>query len=81
MLTLGSLFSGIGGFELSGTLAGIKPIWLSEIEAFPLRVTAKRFPEVKSLGSVTDIKGGDIEAVDIVTFGSPCQLSRPICSR
>lgn len=71
-LKLGSLFSGSGGFELAGCLHGIEPIWSSEIEPFPLRVEAARFPNCKQLGSVTDIKGGDIEAVDIITFGSPC---------
>ena len=72
-LTLGSLFSGIGGFELAGTLCGIKPVWSSEIEPFPLKVTAARFPNAKQLGSVTDIDGGAVEPVDIISFGSPCQ--------
>lgn len=73
MLTLGSLFDGSGGFPLAGILAGIKPVWSSEIEPFPLRVTAARLPSVKHLGSVTDINGAEIEPVDIITFGSPCQ--------
>lgn len=71
-IKLGSLFSGSGGFELAGALYGIEPVWNSEIEAFPLAVEAARFPECKQLGSVTEIKGGDVEAVDIITFGSPC---------
>lgn len=71
-VTLGSLFSGAGGFEHAAELAGIKPVWSSEVEPFPIRVTTKRFPDVEHLGSVTDIKGGDLEAVDIITFGSPC---------
>lgn len=72
-LTLGSLFDGIGGFPLSGAMHGIKPIWASEIEPFPILVTTKRFPEMKHLGSVTDIRGDQVEPVDILTFGSPCQ--------
>ena len=72
-LTLGSLFSGSGGFELAGVLHGIRPVWASEIEPFPIRVTQLRFPEMKHLGSVTDINGAEIEPVDIITFGSPCQ--------
>ena len=72
-LTLGSLFDGIGGFPLAGTMCGIVPVWASEIEAYPLRVTAARFQEMKQLGSVTDIDGMKIEPVDIITFGSPCQ--------
>lgn len=72
-LTLGSLFDGSGGFPLGAKLLGIKPIWASEIEPFPIRVTTKRMLEVKHLGDVSDIKGYEIEPVDIITFGSPCQ--------
>ena len=71
-IKLGSLFSGSGGFELAGAMHGIEPVWASEIEPFPIAVTSRRFPNMKHLGSVTDIKGGDVEAVDIITFGSPC---------
>ena len=70
-LTLGSLFDGSGGFPLGGLLAGIAPLWASEIEPFPIRVTTKRFPDMKHLGNVSAIKGGDAEAVDVITFGSP----------
>jgi len=72
-MTLGSLFDGIGGFPLAGVMCGITPVWSSEIEPFPLKVTAARFPDMKQLGSVTDINGAEIEPVDIITFGSPCQ--------
>ena len=71
-LTLGSLFSGSGGFELGGLLAGIVPKWASEIEPFPIRVTTKRLPAVKHLGDIHNIRGDGIEPVDIITFGSPC---------
>lgn len=72
-MKLGSLFDGSGGFPLAGTICGIEPVWSSEIEKYPLDVTAKRFPNVKQLGSVLDINGAAIEPVDIITFGSPCQ--------
>ena len=72
-LTLGSLFDGSGGFPLGGTLAGITPTWASEIEPFPIRVTSVRFPNMKHLGDITTINGSEIEPVDIITFGSPCQ--------
>lgn len=72
-LTLCSLFDGSGGFCLGAKLVGIKPISCSEIEPFPIRVTTKRMPEVKHLGDICSIKGDEIEAVDIITFGSPCQ--------
>ena len=72
-LTMGSLFSGSGAFELGGLLAGIRPVWASEIEPFPIRVTTKRLPFVKHYGDVNSIRGDEIEPVDIITFGSPCQ--------
>ena len=72
-LTLGSLFSGSGAFELGGLLAGITPVWASEVEPFPIRVTTKRLPFVKHYGDVNGIRGDGIEPVDIITFGSPCQ--------
>ena len=72
-MRLGSLFDGSGGFPLAGTLCGIRPVWASEIEPYPIAVTRSRFPGMKHLGSVTDIHGGEIEPVDIIAFGSPCQ--------
>ena len=72
-LTLGSLFDGSGGFPLGGLLCGIKPLWASEIEPFPIRVTTKRLPFMKHYGDVSCLDGGKIEPVDIITFGSPCQ--------
>lgn len=71
-LTLGSLFDGSGGFPLGGLISGITPLWASEIEPFPIRVTSKRMPQVKHLGDISTINGADIEPVDIITFGSPC---------
>lgn len=72
-MKLGSLFDGSGGFPLAGALFGIEPVWASEIEPFPIRVTKQRFPGMKHLGSVTEVKGDQVEPVDIITFGSPCQ--------
>lgn len=71
-IKLGSLFDGSGGFPLGGILAGIEPIWASEIEPFPIRVTTKRLPFVKHYGDVNLLRGDEIEPVDIITFGSPC---------
>ena len=54
-------------------MAGITPVWASEIEPFPIRVTEKRLPEMKHYGDVHGLNGADLEPVDIITFGSPCQ--------
>ena len=72
-LTLGSLFDGSGGFPLGGLISGITPLWASEIEPFPIRVTTKRMPWVKHYGDVSTISGDELPPVDIITFGSPCQ--------
>ena len=71
-LTLGSLFDGSGGFPLGGLLCGITPVWASEIEPFPIRVTTKRLSFMKHYGDISQMDGGKIEPVDIITFGSPC---------
>ena len=70
-LTLGSLFDGSGGFPLGGLISGITPVWASEIEPFPIRVTTK-LPFMKHYGDISQMDGGKIEPVDIITFGSPC---------
>ena len=72
-LTLGSLFDGSGGFPLGGMIAGIEPVWSSEIEPFPILVTYKRMPQVRHYGDVSSLNGSELEPVDIITFGSPCQ--------
>lgn len=72
-MKLGSLFDGSGGFPLAGALAGIDPVWAAEIEPYPIAVTRSRFPRMRHLGSVSEVNGGEIEPVDVVTFGSPCQ--------
>lgn len=72
-LTLGSLFDGSGGFPLGGMLAGITPLWASEIEPFAVRVTTKRLPQMKHYGDVSSLNGAELPPVDIITFGSPCQ--------
>ncbi len=61
-LTLGSLFDGSGGFPLGGLISGITPVWASEIEPFPIRVTTKRLPFMKHYGDVSRMDGGKIRA-------------------
>lgn len=72
-MTLGSLFDGSGTCPLAATMCGITPVWASEIEPYPIRVTRKNFPRMRHLGDITQINGAEIEPVDIVAFGSPCQ--------
>lgn len=72
-LTLGSLFDGIGGFIFSAKKCGVSTLWASEIDPFPIAVTKKRFPYVKHLGDIKNLKGSEIPKVHIITGGSPCQ--------
>ncbi|WP_038276023.1 DNA cytosine methyltransferase [Ruminiclostridium papyrosolvens] len=73
MITIGSLFDGISGFPLAGERLGTKSIWASEIEPFPIKVSTIRFPDMKQVGDITKINVDELESVDIVTGGSPCQ--------
>ena len=73
MWTWGSLFDGLGGFPLAAVHNGIKPVWASEVEAFPIRVTKIHFPEIEHLGDITRVDGKNIPPVDIICGGSPCQ--------
>ncbi len=73
MVTVGSLFDGIGGWLLAAVRAGAVPKWSSEIDLFPASVSHAHFPEVVQLGDVTKIKGNAIPPVDIICAGSPCQ--------
>lgn len=72
-MKLMSLFDGSGGFPLAASLCGIEPVYAAEVEPYPIAVTKNRFLKMKHLGDVSKVKGGEIEPVDIITFGSPCQ--------
>ena len=72
-LTLGSLFDGIGGFPYAASFYGIRSLWASEIVPECVAVTKRHFPDMAHLGDITQLHGGMIPPVDILTFGSPCQ--------
>lgn len=73
MLTVGSLFSGIGGMDLGLERAGHKVIWQSEIDPYANRVLQKHWPNIPNIGDVTKIDWSKIPYVDIVAGGYPCQ--------
>jgi DNA (cytosine-5)-methyltransferase 1 len=73
MMTMGSLFDGIGGFPLAAVRNGVTPVWASEIEAFPIEVTKIRFPEMLHVGDITKLDGAKLPPVDVICGGSPCQ--------
>jgi DNA (cytosine-5)-methyltransferase 1 len=66
------LFSGIGGFSLAATWAGIKPVQFVENDEYCQKVLKKNFPEVPIHGDIKTFKGSAGSA-DIVSGGFPCQ--------
>lgn len=72
-LTVGSLFSGIGGFDLGLERAGMKIIWQSEIDPFACKVLKKHWPDVPNLGDITKVDWSEVERPDVICGGYPCQ--------
>ena len=71
-LTVGSLFSGIGGIDLGLERAGMTVIWQSEIDPYACRVLAKHWPDVPNLGDITTIDWSTVERPDVICGGYPC---------
>ena len=72
-LTVGSLFSGIGGLDLGLERAGMRVIWQSEIDPYASRVLKKHWPEVPNHGDIKTIDWGTVEPPDVICGGYPCQ--------
>ncbi len=68
----GSLFSGIGGFDLASEWMGWDNVFQVEIDDYCQKVLAKNFPNVKRYGDIKEFKG-QLGSVDILTGGFPCQ--------
>lgn len=72
-MNVGSLFSGIGGLDLSLERAGMTVVWQSEIDPYACRVLAKHWPHVPNLGDITTVDWSTVERPDLVCGGFPCQ--------
>jgi site-specific DNA-cytosine methylase len=78
-LTFGSLFTGIGGFDLGFEQAGMECKWQVEIDDFCTKVLEKRWPNVKRYKDVREGTGRDLESVRVISGGFPCQdISRAL---
>ena len=72
-LTVGSLFSGIGGLDLGLERAGMQVIWQSEIDPYACKVLTKHWKDIPNYGDIKQIKWGNIVRPDIICGGYPCQ--------
>lgn len=72
-LTFGSLFAGIGGFDLGFERAGMECRWQVEIDHYCQRVLAKHWPNVRRHDDVRTWPAVDAEAVQVICAGFPCQ--------
>jgi DNA (cytosine-5)-methyltransferase 1 len=72
-MRLGGLFSGVGGFELAWTQLGHDVAWMCEWDPKARKVLEARFPGVPIYPDVRDLDPAEVEAVDVLTGGSPCQ--------
>lgn len=69
----GSLFAGIGGFDTGFENAGFSCAWQVEWDKNCQKVLSHRWPDTKKYLDVQDVQGFNVEPVDVITFGSPCQ--------
>jgi len=72
-LTYGSLFSGVGGFDLGFDQAGYECQWQAEWDKHCQQTLAHHWPNTKLYGDVREISGKELTPVDVITYGSPCQ--------
>src|SRR6266480_1820224 len=72
-LTHGSLFAGIGGFDLGFERAGFRTVWQVELEPFCRRILERHFPHARRFADIRRCGKRNLESVDVVTAGVPCQ--------
>lgn len=76
MTTIGSLFTGYGGLDMGVAMAvdpDARVAWTSDVEKGPCRLAQVRWPDTPNLGDITAINWDEVEPVDIICGGSPCQ--------
>lgn len=72
-MKVGSLFAGIGGFDLGFERAGFDAAWCVEWDKNAQAVLRKRFPNAQVYGDIREVDPGKLERVDVICGGFPCQ--------
>lgn len=72
-LTVGSLFSGVGGFDLGMERAGLEIIWQCDNDPFCQKVLKKHWPDVRMYNNVKEINRTNTTSPDVIVGGFPCQ--------
>lgn len=76
MTTIGSLFTGYGGLDMGVARAldsDARVAWTSDVEPGPCKLAQVRWPDTPNLGDITQVDWDEVEPVDIICGGSPCQ--------
>lgn len=74
-MKLGSLFSGYGGLDqaVHAAFGDVETAWVSDFDIGPNKILSHRFPDIPNLGDLAQVDWTQVEPVDIVTGGFPCQ--------
>jgi DNA (cytosine-5)-methyltransferase 1 len=72
-MIVGSLFAGIGGFDLAAEWMGWRTVWQSEIDPYCVALLARRFPRARQLGDIARVDWRTVERPNVICGGFPCQ--------
>ena len=73
-MKIGSLFTGYGGLDMAVSgVTGAETVWVSDIDKGACKILTHRYPNVPNIGDITTVDWTQVEPVDVITGGSPCQ--------
>lgn len=72
-MRVGSLFAGMGGFDDAAKVVGWRTAWVSEVADYPSKLLAAYYPDAPNHGDITQIDFTQVEPVEVLCGGFPCQ--------